>query len=96
MVFEALKGAVKHPNFQNGKEVYDIITNSFLQVIRSRYPVGVVEDNITFDKLWRILEKQEFRMNDDAMNDFLTLQVVSIKYRKRICVKLFYDREPYV
>ena len=88
--FEALKGAAKHPNFQNGKEVYDIITNSFLQVIRSRYPVGVVEDNITFDKLWRILEKQEFRMNDDAMNDFFDFASSEYKIPKENMCETFF------
>ena len=78
-VFEELKGAAKHPNFQNGKEVYDIITNSFLQVIRSRYPRDCVEENIIFDKLWGILEKQGFRMNDDAIIDFCDF--ASSKYK---------------
>lgn len=78
-LLEELKGAAKHPNFQNGKEVYDIITNSFLQVIRSRYPRDRVEENIIFDKLWGILEKQGFRMNDDAIIDFCDF--ASSKYK---------------
>ncbi len=94
--FEALKGAAKHPNFQNGKEVYDIITNSFLQVIRSRYPVGVVEDNITFDKLWRILEKQGFKMNNDAIIDFCDFASSEYKIPKEYKCETFFISESHM
>ena len=90
--FAALRGALKHPNCQNGKEIYDIITHSFIQVIRSRYPVENVE-NIMFDKLWRILEKQGFRMNDDAIIDFCDFASSKFKIPKENKCETFFLAE---
>lgn len=68
----ALVGALKHPDISDGKMIYDDITHSCAEVINQRYPMMLVEDDATFDALWGILERHQFRMNDDAMRDFLS------------------------
>ena len=53
----------------------------------------LVEDNITFDKLWRILEKQGFKMNNDAIIDFCNFASSEYKIPKEYkCETFFWQR----
>lgn len=91
--FATLRGAFKNnPNFPDGKIIYEIMTHSFTQVVKARYPMGIVEDNITSDALWDILQKNQFKM-DDTMEDFFDFARSTFKIPEQKMCKAFFIAE---
>ena len=68
------------------------MTHSFTQVVKARYPMGIVEDNITSDALWDILQKNQFKM-DDAMEDFFDFARSTFKIPEQKMCKAFFIAE---